>query len=418
MPACSRRSSRWRSTSFATVSRHWRRATRRGHGFCLREVAGGWRFYSHPDSAAYVQRFVLESENPRLSKAALETLAIVAYRQPISRAQVAQIRGVNCDAVMRTLVLRGLIEVGGTDDGPGQAALYVTTPVFLERMGLRDIGELPPLAPFVPGPDAAARWDEALADTEAAAADPDIAARVRQDRRGRRRHAHVNGAPQRERLQKLLAQAGFGSRRACEDLIGAGRVRAGERVAGLGDRADPAADPVFVDGIRVRFGTRSVVYLLNKPRGVLSAVRDDRGRPVVTDYVPAEPRVFPVGRLDRDTEGLLLLTNDGDLAQRLSHPSHGVPKTYVATVSGALGDRALKALRAGVDLDDGPAARGVCGFWGAAKARPSSRSRSRWAATGSYAACSMRSVIRCSASPAPRSAPCATPTSHRATTAA
>jgi len=151
----------------------------RGHGFCLREVAGGWRFYSHPDSAAYVQRFVLESENPRLSKAALETLAIVAYRQPISRAQVAQIRGVNCDAVMRTLVLRGLIEVGGTDDGPGQAALYVTTPVFLERMGLRDIGELPPLAPFVPGPDAAARWDEALADTEAAAADPDIAARVR-----------------------------------------------------------------------------------------------------------------------------------------------------------------------------------------------------------------------------------------------
>lgn len=163
------------------------------------------------------------------------------------------------------------------------------------------------------------------------------------------------GAPQRERLQKLLAQAGFGSRRACEDLIGAGRVRVGERVAGLGDRADPAADPVFVDGIRVRFGTRSVVYLLNKPRGVLSAVRDDRGRPVVTDYVPAEPRVFPVGRLDRDTEGLLLLTNDGDLAQRLSHPSHGVPKTYVATVSGALGDRALKALRAGVDLDDGPA---------------------------------------------------------------
>lgn len=150
-----------------------------GHGFCLREVAGGWRFYSHPDSAQYVQRFVLESENPRLSKAALETLAIVAYRQPISRAQVAQIRGVNCDAVMRTLVLKGLIEAAGTDDGPGQASLYATTSTFLERMGLRGLDELPPLAPFVPGPDAAARWDVALADAETAAADPDIAARIR-----------------------------------------------------------------------------------------------------------------------------------------------------------------------------------------------------------------------------------------------
>lgn len=149
-----------------------------GHGFCLREVAGGWRFYSHPDSAQYVQRFVLESENPRLSKAALETLAIVAYRQPISRAQVAQIRGVNCDAVMRTLVLRGLIEAAGVDDGPGQAALFATTPTFLERMGLRGLDELPPLAPFVPGPDDAARWDAALADGDAPA-DPDIARRIR-----------------------------------------------------------------------------------------------------------------------------------------------------------------------------------------------------------------------------------------------
>lgn len=150
-----------------------------GHGFCLRSVAGGWRFYSHPDSAAYVQRFVLESENPRLSRAAIETLAIVAYRQPISRAQVAEIRGVNCDAVMRTLTLRGLIEPAGHDDGPGQATLYATTPTFLERMGLGSLEELPPLAAYVPGPESPARWDAALADAETAAADPDIAARVR-----------------------------------------------------------------------------------------------------------------------------------------------------------------------------------------------------------------------------------------------
>lgn len=165
----------------------------------------------------------------------------------------------------------------------------------------------------------------------------------------------MTGEHRPERLQKLLAHAGFGSRRACEDLIAAGRVRIGARVAGLGDRADPAVDPVLVDGVRVRFSTKTVVYLLNKPRGVLSAVKDDRGRPVVTDYVPDEPRVFPVGRLDRDSEGLLLLTNDGDLAQRVAHPAHGVPKTYVATVRGDLGPRAVKSLRSGVQLDDGPA---------------------------------------------------------------
>ncbi len=134
-----------------------------GRGFCLREVAGGWRFYSHPDSSAYVERFVHAAENPRLSRAALECLAIVAYRQPISRNQVAEIRGVNSDAVIRTLALRGLIDVIGHDDGPGQASLYGTTSAFLEQLGLRSLDEMPPLADFVPGADTAARYDAALA---------------------------------------------------------------------------------------------------------------------------------------------------------------------------------------------------------------------------------------------------------------
>jgi segregation and condensation protein B len=149
-----------------------------GRGFCLREVAGGWRFYSHPESVAYVEKFVLAAENPRLSSAAVETLAIVAYRQPISRAQLAEIRGVNSDAVLRTLSIRGLVEPVGTDAGPGQATLYGTTRAFLERMGLRSIAELPPLADFVPSAEEPARWDAALS-TGGADADPDLAARVR-----------------------------------------------------------------------------------------------------------------------------------------------------------------------------------------------------------------------------------------------
>lgn len=158
-----------------------------------------------------------------------------------------------------------------------------------------------------------------------------------------------------QRVQKLLAAAGYGSRRTCEQLIRAGRVTVDGEVARLGDRADPASQEIRVDAIAVRLADRTVVYLLNKPQGVISAAADDRGRQVVTDLVPDDPRVYPVGRLDRDTEGLLLLTNDGELAHALMHPSRGVPKTYVATVQGRVDDRTLRRLRTGVELDDGPA---------------------------------------------------------------
>ncbi|MDQ2649020.1 MAG: SMC-Scp complex subunit ScpB [Actinomycetota bacterium] len=124
-----------------------------GRGFALVAVAGGWRFQSHADLAPYVERFVLEGQSARLSGAALETLAIVAYKQPVSRAQVAAIRGVNVDGVMRTLQQRGFIAETGKDPGPGQAILFGTTPMFLERLGLNTLDELPPLAEFVPGAD-------------------------------------------------------------------------------------------------------------------------------------------------------------------------------------------------------------------------------------------------------------------------
>lgn len=122
-------------------------------GFVLMRVAGGYRFQSHPDLAPYVERFVLEGQSARLSAAALETLAIVAYKQPVSRAQMAAIRGVNVDAVARTLQVRGYIEEVARDPGPGQAVLYGTTRFFLERLGLDSLADLPPLADFVPGPE-------------------------------------------------------------------------------------------------------------------------------------------------------------------------------------------------------------------------------------------------------------------------
>lgn len=122
-------------------------------GFVVARVAGGYRFQSHPDMAAYIERFVLEGQSARLSGPAMETLAIVAYRQPVSRAQVAAIRGVSADGVLRTLVQRGYICEVGRDAGPGQAVLYGTTPLLLERLGIDKIEDLPPLGDFVPGPE-------------------------------------------------------------------------------------------------------------------------------------------------------------------------------------------------------------------------------------------------------------------------
>jgi 23S rRNA pseudouridine2605 synthase len=152
----------------------------------------------------------------------------------------------------------------------------------------------------------------------------------------------------------VLARAGFGSRRAAEELIASGRVAVDGEVAHLGRRVDPAAERITVDGIPVSTRDDLVYYLLNKPASVVTTARDPAGRPTVTDLVPLEPRVFPVGRLDYDTEGLLVLTNDGDLAQRLSHPRHGIEKAYVVEVDGVPSRGTLRRLREGVTLDDGP----------------------------------------------------------------
>jgi 23S rRNA pseudouridine2605 synthase len=151
----------------------------------------------------------------------------------------------------------------------------------------------------------------------------------------------------------VLSRAGFGSRRACDDLIAEGRVHVNGQVAALGRRVDLETDRVEVDGMPVGIREGLVYYVLNKPRGVVTTAADTHGRPTVVELVPAEPRVFPVGRLDADTEGLLLLTNDGELTHRLTHPSFGVEKEYLAEVEGAPNAAALRTLRHGVELEDG-----------------------------------------------------------------
>ena len=167
--------------------------------------------------------------------------------------------------------------------------------------------------------------------------------------------AHEESAAEGLRLQKVLAQAGLGSRRACEELIASGRVEVdGQIVVEQGTRVDPVKAIVRVDGQRVPTAPDTVVLVFNKPKGVVSTMADDHGRKCVGDYVSERPeRLFHVGRLDAETEGLLIITNDGQLAQHLGHPTHEVAKTYVATVAGVVERDGLRALRLGVELEDG-----------------------------------------------------------------
>ena len=156
-----------------------------------------------------------------------------------------------------------------------------------------------------------------------------------------------------ERLQKVLAATGWGSRRTCEELIAEGRVTVIGEVARLVRRVDPEHDLIELDGAPVGVKPGLVYYLLNKPTGTITTAKDTHGRRTVIDLVPPDPRVFPVGRLDVDTEGLLLLTNDGELAHRITHPSHGVAKEYLVHVRGRVTPGELRRLREGVELDYG-----------------------------------------------------------------
>ena len=162
----------------------------------------------------------------------------------------------------------------------------------------------------------------------------------------------MTGEESRERLQKVLARSGVASRRVSEDLISSGRVTINGKVATLGDKAKEL-DRIELDGVPVLRDPNLVHYLLHKPRTVVSTASDPEGRETVVDLVSSEARIFPVGRLDADSEGLIILTNDGDLTQRLTHPSFGVPKEYLAHVQGGPTPAAIRRLREGIKLEDG-----------------------------------------------------------------
>jgi len=160
-----------------------------------------------------------------------------------------------------------------------------------------------------------------------------------------------------QRLQKIIAAAGVCSRRKAEELIAAGRVRIDGRVATLGDQANAATCQILIDDKPLKTAEEKVYLLLNKPVGVVTTLSDPEGRPVVTDLVrDVKARLFPVGRLDINTSGLLLLTNDGGLANRLAHPSHQVNKRYLVKIRGRLSEQSRQSLEEGIELDDGPTA--------------------------------------------------------------
>lgn len=163
--------------------------------------------------------------------------------------------------------------------------------------------------------------------------------------------------PEGVRLQKLLAQSGVASRRAVDDLIRQGRVSVNGVKAVLGQRADPALDRIEIDGRLIHADQDKKYLIMNKPLGIVTSARDPEGRKTVMDLVGEEARVFPVGRLDMATEGLLVLTNDGELSHRMTHPSFEIAKTYVAEVKGSVGKGSLRRLTEGVGIDRGRPAR-------------------------------------------------------------
>ena len=160
-------------------------------------------------------------------------------------------------------------------------------------------------------------------------------------------------SPQEEKLQKVLAGIGLASRRVVEGYILDERIMVNGEIAHIGQRVNRDKDELSFDGVPLRVNPELVYYLLHKPKGVISTANDPQGRKTVTDLVPPDPRVYPVGRLDKDTEGLLLITNDGDLTYRLTHPSQGVEKEYLVELSQKVSRGNLRRLREGIELEDG-----------------------------------------------------------------
>ena len=302
----------------------------RAAGVVLRQVAGGWRLYSHPDAHPYLERFAATEKATRLSSAALETLAVVAYRQPVSRGQVAEITG----------------STRSRRCGPWSGAAWWPRWARRPGRGLRCCTERPRCSSRSWGSTGSAtsrrspitcrlpRWWRRSSDPSAP-----------MSRRTGRDRATAQG--DRQCRAGLPADA--------EQLIEAGRVTVDGVVAHIAQRIDRETTAIEVDGVPLPVRPDLIYLLAFKPVGVVSTAHDPQGRPTVVDLAGTDLRVFPVGRLDTDSEGLILLTNDGDLTFRITHPSSAFPKTYSVLVEGEAGPRFARRLTEGVELDDGPA---------------------------------------------------------------
>src|SRR5205814_2255882 len=259
-------------------------------GVILVDLGGRWQLRTEPQVAMYVRR-MLQVKPLRLTRAALETLAIIAYRQPITRPEMEDLRGVDCGAVTKALLERKLIRILGKKDEPGRPLIFGTTKEFLELFNLRDLTQLPTLREF----------------------------------------------------QELSEE----SRKIVEDEA--------PRPVAAG-KADLDQDLIQVDGRTIRETQDKVYYVLYKPAGCVTTLSDPENRPTIKAYLEEIPeRVYPVGRLDYDVEGALIVTNDGDLAFSMMHPRFGVRRTYLAKVHGVPAAEQLERLRRGVRLEDGRA---------------------------------------------------------------
>ena len=309
------------------------------HGVTMREVAGGYKMTTKPEHHETVRSFVRSLKPPlKLSLPALETLAVIAYKQPVTAPEIMEIRGVQGAGVLKTLLDRKLIAAAGRKNVIGKPILYKTTKDFLVQFGLKDLSELPSLKEFE--------------EIRRMAIDGELGGTRRRPTPSRARTVRQNKADARGTAAKDPVAGGVASRRKAEQIIQEGRVTVnGAAVTELGSKADLDRDHIKVDGKLLRKPKHLISIALNKPHSVMTTVSDPQGRPTVMDLVHGiKERVYPVGRLDYASEGLLLLTNDGELANAITSASTHIPKTYLVKVTGLLTPEQEQQFREGVPL--------------------------------------------------------------------
>ncbi len=295
------------------------------HGLIIQRFGTTYVLTTKKEASMYIEQLIEQKSQMKLSQAAMEVLSIIAYNQPLSRSDIELIRSINSDGAVKTLIAKGLVEAKVVNEQRSQQ--LITTDLFLNVFGISNIEDLPTTE----------EDDEEM--------DAFFSNLVNQKEKIMTKEL--------ERLQKRIANSGYTSRRKAETLISEGKVKVnGTTVTELGTKVKPS-DTIEVEGIKIELEDK-IYILFHKPTQVITSVSDDRGRTVVTDYFKdIEARIYPVGRLDYDTSGLLLLTNDGEFTNLMTHPRYQIKKKYVAKLKGYLMREEVKALEKGIELEDG-----------------------------------------------------------------